>query len=160
MTTTEQRYAQIEKEALALTWACDKFSGYLLGRSFQVETDHKPLVPLLGNKPLDGLPPRILRFRLRLARYQFTVNHVPGKLLYTTDALSRAPLYVTDPTSDLQDEVETYVAGIVQAMPTTAERLEKYRTAQAQDTTCAQVIDYCKRGWPTKRPEDTDIVPY
>ena len=30
MTSTEQRYAQIEKEALALTWACKRFSDYRL----------------------------------------------------------------------------------------------------------------------------------
>ena len=31
MTETECHYAQIEKEALAAVWACDKFSDYLLG---------------------------------------------------------------------------------------------------------------------------------
>ena len=29
-TPTEQRYAQIEKEALAFTWACESLSDYLL----------------------------------------------------------------------------------------------------------------------------------
>ena len=66
MTETERRYTQIEKEALSLTWAAEKFSMYLLGRSFHMETDHKPLVPLLSTKSLDTLPPRVLRFRLRL----------------------------------------------------------------------------------------------
>ena len=66
MTETERRYAQIEKEALSLTWATEKFSMYLLGRSFHMETDHKLLVPLLSTKSLDTLPPRVLRFQLRL----------------------------------------------------------------------------------------------
>ena len=33
MTETEKRYAQIEKEALAATWACEWFSNYVLGRT-------------------------------------------------------------------------------------------------------------------------------
>ena len=32
MSQTEQRYAQIEKEALAMTWACEKFTNYILGK--------------------------------------------------------------------------------------------------------------------------------
>lgn len=43
----EKRYAQIEKEALATTWACERFAGYILGKDIHVQTDHKPLVPLL-----------------------------------------------------------------------------------------------------------------
>ena len=81
MSDSERRYAQIEKEALTATWACEKFSAYILGRHFEIESDHKPLVPLLNSKALDNLPPRILRFRLRLARYQYTAKHVPGKFL-------------------------------------------------------------------------------
>ena len=60
MSETEQRYAQIKKEALASTWAWEEFATYILGMKFLIETDHKPLVPLLGNKHLDSLPPRIL----------------------------------------------------------------------------------------------------
>ena len=43
MTPTEQRYAQIEKEPLAVTWACERFRDYLIGLSFHIQTDHKPL---------------------------------------------------------------------------------------------------------------------
>ena len=62
MTDTERHYAQIEKEALAHTWACEQFSMYLLGKSFLLETDHKLLISLLGTytKNLDSLPTRIL----------------------------------------------------------------------------------------------------
>ncbi|KAJ7988619.1 hypothetical protein DPEC_G00311090 [Dallia pectoralis] len=65
MTPTEQRYAQVE-EALAATWACERFGCFILGRPFELETDHKPLVSLLGGKALDDLPPRIQRFKMRL----------------------------------------------------------------------------------------------
>ena len=42
MNGTEKRYAQIEKEALAVTWACEMFATYILGMKFLIETDHKP----------------------------------------------------------------------------------------------------------------------
>lgn len=57
MTDAERRYAQIEKEALAITWAREEFSDYILGKSISMETDHKPLVPVLVRKSLDSLPP-------------------------------------------------------------------------------------------------------
>ena len=57
LSEVEQRYAQIEKEALATVWACEKFAAYLVGGMFSIETDHKPLVPLLSTKHLDCLPP-------------------------------------------------------------------------------------------------------
>ena len=64
ITEVERRYVQIEKEALAATWACEKFTNYILGAIFTIETDHKPLVPLLSTTHLHNLPPRVLRFRL------------------------------------------------------------------------------------------------
>ena len=57
MTETEKRYAQIKKEALAITWAFEKFRTYVLGKMVTVEMDHKPLVPLLSTKPRH--PPRM-----------------------------------------------------------------------------------------------------
>ena len=56
MTPTEQRYAQIEKEALAFTWACERLADYLIGLKFHIQTDHKPLVPLFSSKHLEELP--------------------------------------------------------------------------------------------------------
>jgi hypothetical protein len=92
MTDAERRYAQIEKEALAIIWAYQKFSNYVLGSKFLIESDHKPLIPLLGSKRLDDLFPRIVRFQLQLSKFNYSNKHVPGKLMYTADTLSRAPV--------------------------------------------------------------------
>ena len=89
MTETEARYAQIEMEALAATWACEKFTPYIQGKTITLETDHKPLVPLLSHKNLDSLPPRILRFRLRLMRFDYEIKHVPGKSLHNAVARTK-----------------------------------------------------------------------
>ena len=42
LSDVERRYSQTEKEALALVWACDRFSMYVTGETFELETDHKP----------------------------------------------------------------------------------------------------------------------
>jgi hypothetical protein len=88
LTPTETRYAQIEKEALAFTWACERLSHFLTGLSFHINTDHKPLVPLFSSKKLEDLPLRLQRFRLRMMRYNYTISHVPGKQLVISDTLS------------------------------------------------------------------------
>ena len=50
MTPTEQNYAQIEKELLAIVFACEKFDQYIFGRSdVVVQSDHKPLEPYSRN---------------------------------------------------------------------------------------------------------------
>jgi hypothetical protein len=43
LTQTQQGYAQIEKELLAVVFACNTFYDYVYGRRITVETDHKPL---------------------------------------------------------------------------------------------------------------------
>ena len=81
LSPVEQRYAQIEKEALAFTWACERLSDYLIGIRFHIQTDHKPLDPLFSNKSFENLPVRVQRFRLRMMRFDYTIAHVPRKQL-------------------------------------------------------------------------------
>lgn len=160
MTETERRYAQIEKEALAATWAYEKFTDYLLGQRFLIESDHKPLISILNTKQLDNLPPWVLRFRLRLAQYDYAVQHVPGKELFTADTLSRAPVTLTEELS-LQDEVETFVNLVVNdSLPASKHRLDEYREAQSKDCVCQQVIEYCRHGWPENMSVTPEVSPY
>ena len=41
---TESRYAQIEKELLAVVFGLDKFEQYAYGRPVTIENDQKPLI--------------------------------------------------------------------------------------------------------------------
>ncbi|XP_071093535.1 uncharacterized protein [Haliotis cracherodii] len=135
MTDTERRYAQVEKEALAITWACERFRDYLLGKQFHINTDHKPLLSLLGNKSLDQLPPRIQRFKMRLMAYSYTISHVPGKQLCSADALSRAPtdIPLSSQESCLLRDTNIYVDSVLATLPATDQRLDEIRLKLRED---------------------------
>ena len=161
MTKTECRYAQIEKEALATTWALEHWSDLLIGLKFHVETDHKPLVPLFSTKLIDELPVRIPRFRMRLLRFDFTISHVPGKSLMTADTLSRAPLDKGPIDSDERDErhkedelrreAEAYVRAILIYLPASDSRLDEIRSELKKDEILKVVIHHVEHGWPENR---------
>ena len=158
MTATEQRYAQEEKEALAATWACSKFDEYLVGLDLIIETDHKPLVALLERKSLEDVPPRIMRFRLRLMRYRYKVIHIAGKEMYTADTLSRATGNIA--ARSLRADVEAFVYSIMSNLPATEHRLEEIREAQHDDEVCAKIREYTLGGWPDRHKVCSSLKPY
>ena len=156
-TETEQRYAQVEKEALAMTWCCEKFADYLVGlSSFLIETDHKPLLALMKTKQLDELTPRIQRFRMRMMRFSYEVEHVAGKNLATADTLSRAP-GSTPRQEDKEKEEETlaFVRSVVDSIPASDVRLEEVRKEQMSDRECSTIIKFCQEDyWPESAKKD------
>ncbi|KAI5621586.1 hypothetical protein C0J50_18855 [Silurus asotus] len=159
LSNTEQRYAQIEKEALASTWACERFAEFLIGKSFHIETDHKPLVPLLGSKTLNELPPRIQRLRMRLLRFSYTISHVAGKNIATADVLSRAPVNCTAEGLSEKD-IDLYADSVMASLPATEMRLKEIREHQDKDFILQQLKKYCVEGWPSKFLVDRTIQPY
>ena len=68
LTKTQQNYAQIEKETLAIAFGCSKFHEYIFRREITVESDHKPLQSIF-RKPLYQAPPRLQRILLTLQQY-------------------------------------------------------------------------------------------
>ena len=125
-----------------------------------IETDHKPLLPLLTTKQLDSLVPRVLRFHLRVDRFTYILHHVPGKDIHTADTLSRAPLMSTGNDKDLEELAELLMVANISYLPAGEKRLEQYRQAQKDDPTCSTLRQYCQNGWPDKNALTPDIKPY
>ena len=73
-----------KKEAYALYFAVTQFSYYLKGKDFLLETDHRNLVWLETSHV-----PIIVRWRVLLQSYTFTVRHIPGVDNKVADWLSR-----------------------------------------------------------------------
>ncbi|XP_065088042.1 uncharacterized protein K02A2.6-like [Ochlerotatus camptorhynchus] len=76
LTATEKRYCQTEREALAIVWAVERLSVYLIGRKFELETDHKPLEVIFS--PSSRPCARIERWVLRLQSFTFEVKYRKG----------------------------------------------------------------------------------
>ncbi len=86
-----------------------------------------PLIPLLNSKQLDSLPPpSSLRFRLRLARFNYNVVSVPGEDLNSGDTLSRAPVGKgQENDNEFEEEVENFINTVSKhSIPATHKRLE------------------------------------
>ena len=90
LTDTETHYANIERELLAIIFGCEKFHTYLYGRTFIVETDHKPL-EMISMKNLITAPVRLQRMLLQLQQYDMVITYRPGKEMLLADVLSRLP---------------------------------------------------------------------
>ena len=133
-----------------MTWACERLSDHLIGKPFHIETDHKPLFPLLGSKNLNEMPPRIQRLRMRLLRFQYSISHVPGKSLTTADTLSRAPVNQERQWGFQEEEIALYAQSVLSEIPASDRRLEEIRERQEEDEVCQQLAVYCQIGWPEK----------
>ena len=91
---SEGRYAPVEGEALAVTYALHKCRYYVMGcQDLVVATDHQPLLKILSDRRLDDIVnPRLFRLKEKTLAYKFKIIHVPGKKHAGPDALSRNPV--------------------------------------------------------------------
>ena len=94
LTNTQRGYSQIQKEALAIIFALNKFHQFLYGRTFILVTEHKPLIALFG--PTKATPAlaanRLARWALMLSQYQYSIEYRKTSDHGNADALSRLPV--------------------------------------------------------------------
>ena len=148
LTKSQQNYAQIEKEMLAIVFGCEKFHDYLSGKEqITVESDHKPLESIF-KKPLYRAPIRLQRMLLTLQKYPLKVHFKPGKEMYVADTLSRA--YLTDGNC-VTSEDRFHVNMIEVSM--SENRLSEIRSKTESDSELCKLKQTVLEGWPDTRNE-------
>ena len=153
LTTSEQNYAQIEKELLSVLYAMERFHQYTYGRDVKVENDHKPLVSI-HTKPLAKTPARLQRMLLRLQNYSYSISYVPGKNLHVADALSRACIKDMSPTkSDPLDFINSVIIADL-----TDQELNRLQTETAKDQQTAKLCAMVKKGWPERKQDCPSVL--
>ena len=159
---TEQNYAQIEKEALAIVFSCERFNQYIHGREMvTVHTDHKPLVPIF-KKSIQQAPKRLQRMRLRLQKYNLDIQYLPGPQMYIADCLSRnfvktsttskTPTYQIfkiERETKLYEEIEQIRQ--VDHINCKAETIDELKKETAADNTLQTLKTVVLQGWPEER---------
>lgn len=88
LTKSERQYCVTRRELLAIVTFLKQFRPYLLGRHFQVRSDHGSLTWLRNFKEPEG---QLARWLEQLQEFDFDIIHRPGRLHKDADALSRIP---------------------------------------------------------------------
>ena len=83
--SAERNYSTIEQECLAIVESLKRFRHYLIGRRFEIITDHKPLEWLQTQKAIGCL----WRWSVLIQEYDFEIKYRKGRENCNADALSR-----------------------------------------------------------------------
>ena len=142
LSEVESRYAQVEREALGLVWACEKFRLYLIGRWFYLVTDNKP-VEIIFRNPKSKTSARIERWCLRMVPYQFFIRHEQG-ISNIVDYIANNPLLDAvqqDCSEELLNHIEAHINLLVDVSVPSSLRL----SAIIRETLADDVLQLVKR---------------
>ena len=145
LTETESRYAQIEKEMLAIVFSVEKFNDFTFGRRTVVHTDHKPLESIFM-KPLHRAPKRLQGMLIRLQKYDLVVQYERGSRMFLADTLSRAYL-----PSGAQIESEFETINMMNYLPISEARLLQIQRETEQDESLQVLKAVIQHGWPENK---------
>ena len=138
LTDTEIRYANIERELLAIVFAYQRFNMYILRRPFTVESDHKPL-EMIHQKSLTSAPQAPEDVTSAAIAISVTVRYRPGKKMLLADALSRYP-------SQASGGIKLYMRVNYIAFSKTG--IAKLKETTREDPILSRVYQLTKQGWP------------
>ena len=141
LTGAESRYVNIERELLAIIFACIWFNTYLQGHRFTVQSDHKPL-EMIHLKSMHNGPPRLQRMLLQLQKYDMEIKYKPGSEMLLADALSKCPArYSQEIKLDLHLDYIVFTSAWIETLKETT----------CEDPVLSTVYQLVQHGWPKER---------
>ena len=150
LTPAETRYAQIEKELLAVVFGCNRFYQYIYGKQVVVESDHQPL-QAITKKSLDKAPIRLQRMLLNLQSFDIEIKYRPGKELYLADTLSRAHLSICKSEEETLD-LDHHAISMISTLPVSDNKLSKIKEETSKDGTMLQtLVKIISEGWASHK---------
>ena len=156
LSPAERKYAQLDKEGLAIIFGVKRFHQYLAGRKFTIVSDHQPLRHLFDETK--AIPPmasaRIQRWALTLSAYDYQIQYKPGKEHANADLLSRLPLPETVSKAPVPADVKLLMESL-QASPINANQIRKWTD---RDPLMSQVRQLVQHGWQWSN--NADIQPF
>ena len=150
LTGAESRYANIERELLAVVFACICFNTYLQGRWFTVQSDHKPL-EMIHLKSMHKAPPHLQRMLLQLQKYDMKIEYKPGSEMLLSDTLSRCPTrYSQEIKLDLCVDYIAFMSAWIETL----------RETSCEDPVLSTVYQLVQHGWPKERRRVPNVAKY
>ena len=135
----ETRYANIERECLSVVFGLEKFHIYIYGRHIIVQNNHNPL-EMIQRKPIQAAPPRLQCMLLKLQKYDYTIQYIPGKDMVLADRLSRFPSCTENSPIILHHNIHT--------INFNSECLNIIRGATERDPIHSTLYRLTLNGWP------------
>ncbi|GBM97787.1 Retrovirus-related Pol polyprotein from transposon 297 [Araneus ventricosus] len=146
-TPAQRNYAHIEKELLVVVYECKKFHQYVYGTKFKIYSDHKPLIAM-SKKPLSAMSSRMQRFYLQLQCYDYEIFYKPGKEMFVSDTLSRAPLIKNHfPTA----EEDSLVLSVLDSLPISDIQLQEISDANKSYPIVQRLKSLSECGWDNSK---------
>ena len=142
LTPTEQRYANIEREMLAVVFGCKRFHTYVYAKNCTIESDHKPL-EMIKKKNLGAAPPRLQRMLLETQGYEMQIKYHPGSEIALADILSRLPN--TKQNKEINLDIK------IQMVQFSDEKVTTLKTETRSDPVLSALLEVITECWPEKR---------
>ena len=152
----ERKYAQLEKEGLAILFGVKRFHQFLYGRKFTIYSDHKPLEHLFSeSRPIPAMASaRIQRWAQTLGAYDYLIAYKPGPEHANADSLSRLPFPQAPSTVSIPGETIGLLE-MLDGSPVTAAQISTWTD---HDPTLSRVRLMVQSGW--QEVKDSTYLPY